>query len=48
MLPKAMGVPSYLSHSRDALGDGERSMEQEQVWLGPTSAGVVGGLDAVG
>ena len=48
MSPKAVGVHSDLSLSRDALGDGERSMERDWVWSEPTSAGVIGGLDAVG
>ena len=47
MSPKAMGVHSNLSLSWDALGDGERSMEWDQVWSGLTSAGVIGGLDSV-
>ena len=48
MLPKAVGVHSDLSLSGNALGDGEMSMEWDQVWSGPTSVGVVGGRDAVG
>ena len=48
MSPKAMGVLSDWGFCGDALCNGERSMEQDRVWLGPTSVRVVGGHDAVG
>jgi len=48
MLPKAVGVCSNLGLSRDTLGNGERSMERDRVWLGLSSVGVIGGHNAVG
>ena len=48
MLPEAVGLHSDLDFSGDTLCDGERSMGQDQVWLGPTSVGAIEGHDAVG
>jgi len=43
-----MGVCSNWGFWVDALCDGERSMEQDWVWSGLTSVGVVGEHNAVG
>ena len=43
MSPKAMGVHSNWSFSGDALCDGGRSMEWDQVWSETTGVGVIGG-----
>jgi len=43
MSPEAVGVHSNWGFSSDALCNGEGSMEQDWVWLGPTGVGVIGG-----
>ena len=48
MSPKAIGVCSDWGFHGDTLCDGERSMEQDRVWSGMTSVGVVGEHDALG
>ena len=48
MSSKAVGVRSDWGFSMDALCDGGRFMEQDQVWLGLTSVGVIGWHDEVG
>jgi len=48
MLPKAIGVCSDWGFHGGTLYDQGGCMEQDRVWLGPTSVGVVGGSYEVG